>query len=150
MAERVEYGELVGPDLIEGSVCEATVIEVIRDLSIIVLALETFVVNVILVLLLWQIRNMVIVLREESKPVLRSTQETTETLRNTSQFMSNHVARPLINVMSFASGLRGAAKSLGENLGSPRPNGDDKLESSPPVTEIKPSAVSPNGEKING
>lgn len=95
-------------------------IETVRDLSIILLALEVFIVNIILVLLLWQIRNMIIVLREESRPVLRSTAETTETVKNTSRFLSNHVARPIIRAASFMAGLRGAAKALKQNVTADR------------------------------
>ncbi len=91
-------------------------IETVRDLSIILLALEVFIVNIILVLLLWQIRNMIIVLREESRPVLRSTAETTETVKNTSRFLSNHVARPVIRAASFMAGVRGAVKALKQNV----------------------------------
>ena len=116
-------------------------IETVRDLSIILLALEVFIVNIILVLLLWQIRNMIIVLREESRPVLRSTAETTETVKNTSRFLSNHVARPIIRAASFVAGLRGAAKALKQSVASER---DEPSSGAIPTPEPSPPPPQPD------
>ncbi|NOX63439.1 MAG: hypothetical protein GXP42_16055 [Chloroflexi bacterium] len=123
-------------------------IEIVRDLSIILLALEVFIVNIILVLLFWQIRSMVIVLREESRPVLRSTAETTETIKNTSQFLSNHVARPLIRAASFAAGLRGAAKTLKQSLSS-ESGANSAAEARPSVHSTPPPTPSAPTSNIN-
>ncbi len=78
----------------------------LRDIAIVVLAIESFVVGVILIILLWQIRHLVVMLRQEIKPVLASTQETADTLRNTTRFMSKRVARPVVDLVSLAAGVR--------------------------------------------
>ncbi len=77
-----------------------------RDIAIIVLAIESFIVGVILIILLWQIRHLIVMLRQEIKPVLASTQETADTLRNTTRFMSKRVTRPVVDLVSLAAGVR--------------------------------------------
>lgn len=78
----------------------------LRDIAIVVLAIESFVVGVILIILLWQIRHLVVMLRQEIKPVLASTQETADTLRHTTRFLSKRVARPVVDLVSLAAGVR--------------------------------------------
>ncbi len=93
-------------------------IAALRDISIIFLAFESIIVLVLLSVLIIQIRNLVILLNEEIRPMLEASQETADTVRNTTTFVSKHVAQPFINISSFAAGLRGAAKTLA-NGGKP-------------------------------
>jgi len=98
------------------------VIANIRDISIIFLAFESVIVLVLLSVLIVQVRSLVILLNEEIRPMLEASQETANTVRNTSNFVSNHVARPFVNMASFGAGLRQAAKTLA-NGGKPPANG---------------------------
>jgi len=88
------------------------VIANIRDISIIFLAFESIIVLVLLSVLIVQVRSLVILLNEEIRPMLEASQETANTVRNTSNFVSNHVAKPFVNMASFGAGLRQAAKTL--------------------------------------
>ena len=87
-------------------------ITVVRDIAIIVLAVESIVVGIILSILLIQIRNMIILMREELQPVISSTQETAETVRTTTQFVSKRVVKPGVDIMSTIAGIRQGFRTL--------------------------------------
>jgi len=75
----------------------------IRDIAIIVLAVETLVIGVLLILLLLQIRGLARMLQEEVQPILESTKETATAVRGTTVFLSDTFVRPLINAVGYAS-----------------------------------------------
>lgn len=79
--------------------------QTIRDLFIIVLALETFVIGTLLLILVWQIITLVRLIREELKPMINSTQETLENVKGTTTFISDRVTQPAIKAMSYTSGM---------------------------------------------
>ena len=83
-----------------------------RDIAIILLALETIIIGIILLLLLWQVRLLVILLKDEVKPILKDAQETTRTVQTTTRFVGKRVAKPAVGAISFMSGLKSAVKSL--------------------------------------
>jgi len=84
----------------------------VRDIAIIVLAIESIVVGVILVLLVIQINSLIRLLKEEIKPLLDSANETASTLRGTTTFISEKVINPVVSLTSFLSGAEQAAKTL--------------------------------------
>jgi len=88
----------------------------LRDISIILLAIESIVIGVILLLLLWQVRLLVLLLRDEMKPILKDAQETTRTVKSTTQFVGTRVARPVVKTASFFAGVRQVIKSMTEPL----------------------------------
>jgi hypothetical protein len=82
----------------------------VRDLAIVLLALESFVVGVFLIVLIWEVRNLTKLLREEIKPILESADETVRTVRGTTTFVSDTFVNPMIRVSGFFSGVM---KALG-------------------------------------
>lgn len=86
--------------------------DVARDVAIIVLAVESIVVGILLVVLTIQVYRLVTMLRDEIKPIIDATQETVGTVRGTTTFLSEHVVTPVVNAASFVSGLRRAAKVI--------------------------------------
>ena len=84
----------------------------VRDLAIILLALESLVIGVVLVILILEIRNLAKLLREEIKPILDSADETARTVRGTTSFVSETFVKPMIRVSSFASGVMQALRIL--------------------------------------
>ncbi|MGB8645037.1 MAG: hypothetical protein WCF84_07350 [Anaerolineae bacterium] len=80
-----------------------------RDFAIILLALETIVIGVFLLILVWEIRRLINMLNTEIKPILQSVDETTRTVRGTTTFVSDNFVTPMVRVSSFASGV---AKAL--------------------------------------
>ncbi len=84
----------------------------VRDLAIILLAVESLVVGVLLIVLIWEVRNLARLLREEIKPILDSADETVRTVRGTTTFVSETFVTPMVRVSSFASGLARALRIL--------------------------------------
>jgi hypothetical protein len=89
----------------------------LRDVSIILLALESIVIGVILLLLLWQLRLLVLLLRDEIGPILRDTQDTTQTVQSTTKFVGKRVAKPFVGTISFMAGVRGALRAMTGDIG---------------------------------
>jgi hypothetical protein len=87
-------------------------VETVRDLSIIVLAVETIVVQVILVLLLLEIRSLSKMLKENIYPILQSADETVRTVRGTSVFVSDNVVSPVVRISAFAAGVTEALRII--------------------------------------
>lgn len=81
----------------------------IRDMFIIALSIVNIVIGALLVVLIWQLQSLIFLLRNEIKPMLLNANQTMNTIRGTTVFMSDNVARPMVKVASFFSGLRSAA-----------------------------------------
>jgi K+ transporter len=86
----------------------------IRDIFIIALSLVSLAIGVLLVVLVWQLQSLIVLLRNEIRPLLINANQTVNTVRGTTVFMSDSVARPAIRVVSFFSGLRSAASAAGQ------------------------------------
>jgi hypothetical protein len=84
----------------------------LRDLSIVIVALEVIVINIMMVVLIVQITRLIRLLREEVLPILYSTQETVSTMRGTATFVGDRVVQPVVRISSFSAGLRGAVASM--------------------------------------
>jgi hypothetical protein len=84
----------------------------VRDLSIIILALESIVVGVLLGVLIVQVTKLIRMLRDEIMPILYSTQETLNTMRGTTTFISDRVVQPVVKVSSYTAGMRQAISVL--------------------------------------
>ncbi len=83
-----------------------------RDIAIILLAVETIVIGAILVVLIWEVRNLVKMLQNDIKPILQSADETTRTVRGTATFVSDNFVTPLVRVSSFTSGVLEALRII--------------------------------------
>jgi hypothetical protein len=84
----------------------------VRDLAIILLAVESLVIGVVLIILVWEIRNLAKLLREEIKPILDSADETARTVRGTTAFVSDTFVNPMVRASSFAAGVVQALRIL--------------------------------------
>ena len=78
----------------------------VRDLFIIFLALESLVIGVVLVILVVQITTLVNMVQNEIRPILKSTTETINTLKGTTQFLSQNLVDPVIKVNSYTAGIK--------------------------------------------
>lgn len=87
-------------------------IATLRDLAILLLALETIVVNIIMILLILELRTLSKMLRENVYPILQSADETVRTVRGTSVFVSDNVVRPVVRLSSFTAGVAEALRVL--------------------------------------
>ncbi len=82
-----------------------SVVATIRDIAIIFLAVETIVIGAILIVLIWEVRNLAKMLQNDIKPILQSADETARTVRGTATFVSDNFVTPLVRVSSFTSGV---------------------------------------------
>jgi len=79
-------------------------LEYVRDIAIILLALESLVIGILLLVTLGRLRELLRILREEIQPVLLSLQDTLRTVRGTAHIVSDTVVNPLVSVNSFSTG----------------------------------------------
>lgn len=91
--------------IIFGLVTHPTLTEILRDISIIILALVTVVIGLFLIILIFQLQSLIALLRDEVKPILESANETASTVRGTTTFLSDSVVTPMIQVASLTSGI---------------------------------------------
>ena len=84
----------------------------IRDLAIVLLAVESLVVGIALIILILEVRNLTRLLRDEIKPILNSADETVRTVRGTTTFVSDNLITPVVRVSSFATGVAEALRIL--------------------------------------
>jgi H+/Cl- antiporter ClcA len=88
----------------------------LRDITIILVALESLAIGGLLIVLVWQMYQLVKLLRTEIIPLLNTTTETVDQLKNTSTFVTQSVAGPIITMRGVAAGIREAIQTLrGQN-----------------------------------
>ena len=95
-----------------GMVRNPTATETIRDIFIIVMALESLVIGVALIILIIQIAQLTNLLRHEIKPILDSTNETVSTVRGTTAFLSENLVDPVIKLNGYVAGLQRVLEGL--------------------------------------
>lgn len=84
----------------------------VRDLAIILLAIESLVIGIVLIVLIWEVRNLAKLLREEIKPIIESADETVRTMRGTTTFMSETLVKPVVRASGLVSGVAQALRIL--------------------------------------
>ena len=77
----------------------------IRDVFIIVVALESLVIGVALIVLVLQLASLINLLQNEIRPILNATNETVNTLRGTAEFLGESVVEPVIKLNGYLAGL---------------------------------------------
>lgn len=95
-----------------GLVTHPPLTSVLRDISIIVLALVTVVTGVFLAILIMQLQSLIVLLRDEIYPILNSVNDTANTVRGTTTFVSDAVVTPVISAASYLSAIRQTLKLL--------------------------------------
>ena len=78
----------------------------VRDIFIIFMAFESLIIGAALVVLVLQIASLMNLLQNEVKPILQSTSETVNTLRGTTEFLSENLVEPVIKLNSYLAGMR--------------------------------------------
>ena len=77
----------------------------IRDVFIIVVALESLVIGVALIVLVIQLASLINLLQNEVRPILKATNETVNNLRGTAEFLGENMVEPVIKLNSYMAGL---------------------------------------------
>jgi hypothetical protein len=86
--------------------------ETIRDIVIVMMAVESLVIGLVLVVLIVQIARLTAMLQNEVKPILDSANETVRTLRGTTTFLSSRLVKPVVKVNSTLAAIRRAIDFL--------------------------------------
>lgn len=77
-----------------------------RDIFIIVMALESLVIGLALVVLIIQLATLINLLQNEIKPIIHSTSETVNTLKGTANFLSENLTGPVIEMNAYLAALK--------------------------------------------
>ena len=93
----------------------------VRDIFIIVMALQSLLIGVVLVILIVQVARLINLLQNEIKPILDSTNETISYLRGTSVFLSENLTEPVIKLNEYLAGLTQLLQVVGLVRRSSRP-----------------------------
>ncbi|MGC9358619.1 MAG: hypothetical protein ACP5GX_12160 [Anaerolineae bacterium] len=94
---------------------------VVRDIAIVFVAVETFLIGIAVIVLAVQVQILVKVLREEIQPLLRSVNDTASTVRGTTEFVSDNFVSPIIKVAGFTAGVQKVASNLKGVISGLRP-----------------------------
>lgn len=105
----------------------------IRDIAIIIIAIQTIVIGALLAILIWQVWRLIKMIQTEIKPIIRDTQETVSTVRGTATFVSNNVVNPVIHtgkrfvrirrtLQALTADLQPRRRSLPANSPQSKPN----------------------------
>lgn len=94
------------------------VVGLVRDAAIILVAFETSLVGILLMILMLQMRSLIILLRDEIKPMLEAVNETLATVRGTTQFVSHNVVSPMMKWSGYLAGVRRIWQSVSGLLGT--------------------------------
>ena len=78
----------------------------VRDVFIIFMALESLVIGVALVVLIVQLATLINLLQNEIRPIIKSTNETVNTLKGTVTFISGNLTEPVIKLNAYLAGIK--------------------------------------------
>ena len=98
---------------------QAPTIEAVRDVMVIILALESCIFGVAFLIMMVMVIRLINMMEFEIKPILQKTNETLNTMRGTTTFVSQNVVKPTIKAKSRVAGVRRGLKTL---FGNPRNN----------------------------
>lgn len=90
----------------------SVVVGLLRDAAIIFVAFETLIIGLLLIILMLQVHSLVVLLRDEIKPMLEAVNETLATVRGTTQFVSHNVVSPVVKWSGYLAGLRRIVREI--------------------------------------
>lgn len=105
----------------------------VRDIAIIIVAMQSIVLGVLIAVLIWQIWRLIAMIQTEIKPLLDDTQATVNTVRGTTVFVTDNVAGPVIHASGEMRRWRRTLRALGQDLNPSRSNGNRNRQ--PPSTD---------------
>ena len=78
----------------------------VRDVAIIVLAIESILIGIVLILTLLELRSLSRTMKREATPMLVSASQTVDIVKGTADFVSDTVVRPVIGIAAFWARIR--------------------------------------------
>ena len=85
----------------------------VRDIFIIFMAAESFIIGISLIILMIQLARLINLLQNEIKPIINSTNETVNTLRGTTVFLSDNLVKPVMKLNEYMAGFQQMTKIFG-------------------------------------
>ena len=85
----------------------------IRDVFIIIVALESLVIGVALIVLIVQLASLINLLQNEVRPILTTTSETVNTLRGTVEFLGENAVEPVIKLNGYLAAMSRVIELIG-------------------------------------
>ena len=110
----------------------------IRDIAIIIIAVQSIVIGALIAVLIWQIWRLVKIIQTELKPIIEDTQATVNTVRGTTTFVSDNVVTPVVRANANVAKWRTVAGLLLPGLALPR-----RKPAAPKPPPAPPPAASP-------
>ena len=90
----------------------AEIVQIIRDLVLIVLALQGILISIAFVVFVVQVARFINLLKTEFRVILDSMQATVKEAQTTAEFVSTNAIGPLIRISAFFSGLAAFFREL--------------------------------------
>lgn len=87
-------------------------LQCLRDIAIIVLVLETFVVTILMALIVLLFGRLVSTVQNAVTPIMDSAKRTVDTVQGTTTFVSDTLVAPLIGMAGFGSAIKGTVGAL--------------------------------------
>ena len=88
------------------------VVGLLRDAAIIFVAFETLIIGLLLIILMLQVQSLIVLLRDEIKPMLEAANETLATVRGTTRFVSHNVVSPMMKWSGYLAGLQRIVREI--------------------------------------
>lgn len=90
------------------------VVGLLRDAAIVFVAFQSLVIGTLLIVLMLQLQSLIVLLRDEIKPMLEAANETMTTVRGTTKFMSHNVVSPVVKWSGYLAGVRRIFREVGD------------------------------------
>lgn len=85
----------------------------IRDIFIIIVAFESLLIGVALIVLIIQLASLINLLQNEVRPILHSTSETVNNLRGTAEFLGENMVEPVIKLNGYLAAMSRVIELMG-------------------------------------
>lgn len=103
----------------------SSVVAIIRDLFLILLALQGMIITLALVVMILQLASLINLLENEVNPIVKNLQDTSNTIKGTAEFLSENVTSPVIETSAWLSGVSTFTKEIFGITKALRPKKDD-------------------------
>jgi hypothetical protein len=85
---------------------------VARDIFIIVLAIVSIITLIVLIVVAWSLWSLVQLIRLELRPILQSLNQTSQTVRGTTEFMTGLALVPVARTVGIVAAVLGLLRAL--------------------------------------
>ncbi len=111
----------------------ASMVSIIRDLLLIFLILEAIIIGIAIVVMVVQLSALLNLLQNEISPIVQNTQQATQTMRGTAEFMSKRLVKPVIGTTAALAGMTAFMREIGGIRKALRPskNGSNSIATTP-------------------